>query len=199
MPSYPEPTWGEPYRVCQPVLSDRTPRTPSVVSAGVLSLLRNHFGLCRLVIEPAMTYEPATTGNSPALVVQPGNMRVGTLSIGDRITPHVDADGVYRGKDRILGTEGELRVIILAPIPLQALMLSEEMAMFIVAFADEYANALSLSKLSLAGIDPPVTRGDDAGGSVREYMASVTLRWSAVQSWTISTRGPVLRRGGLSL
>jgi len=219
MPSYPEPTWGEPYRVCQPVLSDRTPRTPSVVSAGILSMLRNHFGsserimdrrisdhtwhpdpkICRLTVEPAMTYEPVITGNSPALVVQPGNLRIENVTLGDRFTPYKEPNGIIKGKGKIVNFGGEIKVLALAPLPLQALVLMEEAALSVILYADEYADSLSLSSLFLSGMDPPTTRDQEQGGSVREYIASVTIRWHAIQDWVVSTRGPVFRRGGLSL
>lgn len=219
MPSYLEPTWGEPTVLGVELnTSHLTPRSPSVVGAGLVSLLRAHFGSAerifdrrlsdhlwspgnqsRLIVCPALVYAPGKAGNSPAVVVSPGRMRVQSVALGDRLTPHMDADGRYRGKDKVVLWSGEHKVLARGPLPLQAQLLSEEVAYAISTYADEYADSMALSKLRVSAVEPVSARSQEDGGSYREYMAPVGVEWSVVHDWTVSTRGPTLRRGGLAL
>ena len=219
MVEYPEPTWTTSYRVCEPFLAANTPRTPSIVAAGILSILRNHFGSaerimdrrlsdhlwhpdrnrCTLLIEPSATYTADIAGNRPSAIVDSGDLNVNSMSIGNRITPHVDADGVFRGTDKLFNLGGNIKIFVLAPKAIQTQIIAEELALNIAIFNQEYADSLALSGLSLIGIDGTRTHSEEQGGSVRGYITAVNIRWTAVQSWTVATRGPLLRRGGMVL
>ena len=219
MVSYPEPEWTTPYRICDPFLADRTPRMPSSVSAGIVSMIRNHFGSQEriidrrisshlwhpdrrrtiLLIEPAAMYTPEVAGNRPSVIVGIGKMGSIPVTISGRTTVHMDSDNVFRGKDRIFKYSGEIPVIVRSSKPLETQIILEEIAVNFSIYGQEYADSLALGELNVIGLEPTKTITEEEGGSVRSYIASLFLKWTTIQDWTVATRGPLLRRGGITL